>query len=44
MIGAKDQVMAQFGRESNEVQAVGRKKASERKALVRRARPDAAVK
>ena len=41
MIGAKDQVMAQFGRDSNEVQAVGRKKASERKAPVRRAKADA---
>jgi hypothetical protein len=42
IIGAKDQVMAQFGRDSNEVQAVGRKKASERKAPVRRAKPGAA--
>lgn len=41
MIGAKDQVMAQFGRDSNEVQAVGRKKASERKAPARRAKPGA---
>ena len=41
IIGAKDQVMAQFGRDSNEVQAVGRKKASERKAPVRRAKPAA---
>jgi hypothetical protein len=31
MLGAKDQVMAQFGRDSNEVQALGLKKASERK-------------
>lgn len=36
MIGAKDQVMAQFGRDSNEVQAVGRKRSSERKSPVRR--------
>ena len=41
MIGAKDQVTAQFGRDSNEVQAVGRKKASERKAPVRRAKQGA---
>jgi hypothetical protein len=33
--------MAQFGRDSNEVQAVGRKKASERKAPVRRVMPGA---
>lgn len=32
MLGAKDQVTAQFGRDSNEVQAVGRKKSSERRA------------
>lgn len=32
MLGAKDQVTAQFGRDSNEVQALGLKKASERKA------------
>src|SRR2546423_10098630 len=30
MIGARDQVTAQFGRNSNQVQAVGRKKESER--------------
>jgi hypothetical protein len=36
ILGAKDQVIAQFGRDSNEVQAVGLKKASERKAPVRR--------
>ena len=29
MLGAKDQVIAQFGRDSNEVQALGLKKASE---------------
>ena len=29
VLGAKDQVVAQFGRDSNEVQAVGLKKASE---------------
>ena len=32
MPGAKDQVTAQFGRDSNEVQALGLKKSSERKA------------
>jgi hypothetical protein len=32
ILGAKDQVTAQFGRDSNEVQAIGLKKASERKA------------
>jgi hypothetical protein len=31
MLGVKDQVTAQFGRNSNEVQSLGRKKASERK-------------
>lgn len=31
ILGAKDQVTAQFGRNSNEVQAIGLKKASERK-------------
>jgi hypothetical protein len=36
VLGVKDQVMAQFGRDSNEVQALGLKKASERKAPVRR--------
>jgi len=36
ILGAKDQVVAQFGRDSNEVQAVGLKKASERKAPTRR--------
>ena len=32
IIGSKDQVTAQFGRNSNEAQSVGRKKSSERKA------------
>ena len=41
ILGARDQVTAQFGRDSNEVQALGRKKASERKAPVRRAKPGA---
>ncbi|MCA1566782.1 MAG: hypothetical protein LC803_14285 [Acidobacteria bacterium] len=36
ILGVKDQVIAQFGRDSNEVQAVGLKKASERKAPTRR--------
>jgi len=36
ILGAKDQVTAQFGRDSNEVQAIGLKKASERKAPQRR--------
>ncbi len=36
MLGAKDQVTAQFGRNSNEVQALGLKKASERKAPQRK--------
>ena len=36
MLGVKDQVMAQFGRDSNEVQALGLKKASERKTPQRR--------
>ncbi len=35
MLGAKDRVIAQFGRDSNEVQAIGLKKASERKAPTR---------
>lgn len=36
MLGVKDQVMAQFGRDSNELQALGLKKASERKSPQRR--------
>ena len=36
MLSVKDQVMAQFGRDSNEVQALGLKKASERKAPQRK--------
>ncbi|HZH92383.1 MAG TPA: hypothetical protein VEX70_17435 [Pyrinomonadaceae bacterium] len=36
VLGVKDQVIAQFGRDSNEVQALGLKKTSERKAPVRR--------
>jgi hypothetical protein len=34
--GSKDQVTAQFGRDSNEVQSIGRKKSSERKAPQRK--------
>jgi hypothetical protein len=36
MLRVKDQVIAQFGKDSNEVQALGLKKASERKAPQRR--------
>lgn len=36
ILGAKDQVIAQFGRNSNEVQALKLKKASERKAPQRK--------
>lgn len=36
MLGVKDQVTAQFGRNSNEVQAIGLKKSSERKAPQRK--------
>jgi hypothetical protein len=36
MLGVKDQVTAQFGRNSNEVQSIGRKKESEYKARTRR--------
>jgi hypothetical protein len=36
VLGMKDQVIAQFGRDSNEVQAVGLKKASERRTPTRR--------
>ncbi|HEX8146074.1 MAG TPA: hypothetical protein VF591_02635 [Pyrinomonadaceae bacterium] len=36
ILGAKDQVTAQFGRNSNQVQALGLKKASERKAPQRK--------
>lgn len=38
MLGVKDQVTAQFGRDSNEVQALKLKKASERKAPQRKPR------
>lgn len=36
MLGAKDQVVAQFGRDSNEAQAVGLKKKSDYKKRTRR--------
>jgi hypothetical protein len=36
VLGAKDQVIAQFGRDSNEAQAVGLKKKSERKKPTRK--------
>jgi hypothetical protein len=36
ILGSKDQVTAQFGRNSNEVQAIGRKKSSERRAPQRK--------
>lgn len=36
VLGAKDQVVAQFGRNSNQVQAVGMTKKDERKAPARR--------
>ncbi len=36
VLGAKDQVKAQFGDDSNEYQAMGRKKASERRRPRRR--------
>jgi hypothetical protein len=38
ILGSKDQVMAQFGRNSDEVQAIGLKKASERKAPQRKSK------
>jgi hypothetical protein len=39
MLGVKDQVTAQFGRNSNEVQSLGRKKVSEYKARTRKSKP-----
>jgi hypothetical protein len=38
ILGAKDQIIAQFGRDSNEAQAVGLKKKSERKPPARKAK------
>lgn len=37
MLGAKDQVIAQFGKDSNEVQSIGLKKKSEYKSRQRKA-------
>ena len=39
ILGVKDQVTAQFGRDSNEVQALGRKKESEYKPRTRKPKP-----
>jgi hypothetical protein len=36
VLGAKDQVIAQYGKDSDQIQALGLKKKSERKAPVRR--------
>lgn len=44
VLGVKDQVMAQFGRDSNELQALGLKKASERKPVQRRTKAETAQK
>ena len=38
ILGAKDQVTAQFGRNSNQAQSIGRKKPSERKAPQRKSK------
>ena len=42
MLGAKDQIVAQFGKDSNEVQAVGLKKKSEYSRPKRRAKKGSA--
>ena len=42
MLGVKDQVVAQYGKDSNELQSMGLKKASERKAPKRKAKKAAA--
>lgn len=39
MLGVKDQATAQFGRDSNEVQSLGRKKTSEYKPRARKSKP-----
>ncbi|HEX8720809.1 MAG TPA: hypothetical protein VF736_09295 [Pyrinomonadaceae bacterium] len=44
LLGVKDQVMAQFGRDSNEVQTLGLKRSSERKAPQRSPTGNAGVK
>ena len=41
MLGVKDQVTAQFGRDSNEVQSLGLKKASEYRPRTRRTQAEA---
>ena len=43
MLAAKDQVTAQFGRNSNQSQSVGRKKPSERKSPQRRSKKGSGV-
>lgn len=44
ILGVKDQVIAQFGRDSNEVQALGLKKSSERKTPTRARKTEGAQK
>ncbi|HEX8181439.1 MAG TPA: hypothetical protein VF525_17995 [Pyrinomonadaceae bacterium] len=43
MLGTKDQVVAMFGRDSNEAQALGLKKVSEYKKPTKKAKPDASA-
>ena len=38
LLGAKDQVLAQYGKDSDQIQALGLKKKSERKSPVRKAK------
>ena len=40
-LGVRDQVVAQFGPDSNEVQSIGRKKKSERRSSARKPKPAA---
>jgi len=40
LLGVKDQVVAQYGDDSNQLQALGLKKKSERKPPTRKAKPD----
>lgn len=40
LLGVKDQVTAQFGRSSNQVQSIGRKKETEYKARTRKPKPE----
>ena len=42
LLGAKDQVIAQYGKDSDQIQALGLKKKSERKAPARRGKAKAA--